>query len=101
MTESIRSALTEFLGHFEIAMWSEGVDPVAAMRVINKLMFGDPEGSPQMIVYLDVLAPHQVAQIAVALESVMPADQAAEVAKIAAAEWEQRCSDAEDVAADH
>jgi len=41
----VNSAITQLLQHFEVAMWAEGVDPEAALRVLNRVTFGSPEGS--------------------------------------------------------
>ena len=44
MAEPARSPLTAFLGHVEVAMWAQGVDPEVAQRVLNVVMFGDERG---------------------------------------------------------
>lgn len=51
MTERVQgpvtSPLTMLLQHFEVSMWAEGIDPEVALRVLNRITFGDPRGNPQ------------------------------------------------------
>lgn len=41
----VQSPLGDLLRHLEVSMWAEGVDPVAAQRVINRICLGSPDGS--------------------------------------------------------
>ena len=41
------SAVAAFMQHLEVAQWAEGADPEAAVRVINRLLFGTPYPRPR------------------------------------------------------
>jgi hypothetical protein len=42
-TTAAKSPVTELMNHMEVSMWAEGVDPEAASRVLNRLLFGTSE----------------------------------------------------------
>jgi len=46
-TTVMQSPVTELMNHMEVSMWAEGMDPEAALRVLNRLLFGDPRGRPK------------------------------------------------------
>jgi hypothetical protein len=41
----VQSAITDLIQHIEVAMWAEGIDPETALRVCNRLLFGQPDGT--------------------------------------------------------
>lgn len=41
----VQSAITQLIGHMEVAMWSRGIDPVTTQEVINVMLFGSPDGN--------------------------------------------------------
>lgn len=43
---AVRSPLVTFLNTLEVAMWAEGSDPEAGLRVLNRMIYGDPLGPP-------------------------------------------------------
>jgi hypothetical protein len=45
MQGPVTSAITQLLQHFEVAMWSRGIEPGTAMEVLNVIMFGDHLGN--------------------------------------------------------
>jgi len=38
------SPITQLLQYTEVSLWAEGIDPETALRVLNRLLLGDPGG---------------------------------------------------------